>query len=167
VHLILAFIFFEQFTGARGLSALAGEFLSWPLLATMLPALDLFLPALINESRMIGGTFILGLFAAICELLRLIFAMLMVKILAQDVKDYDSAEKAQFGAVAAGAICGGSALIVLVVSLIARAAKSAGGPNIAFGFMLLIYLGFAAITVLPLIATHGARASLARKARRG
>jgi hypothetical protein len=94
----------------------------------------------------------------------------MVKQLSIAAKDYDSAEKSQFGVIAASIIAGVSAAFVLlvVVLLDAGLTKSIKAvANIIMATLLLVYMGFTAMTVLPAIATNGARASLARRARRG
>ncbi|MFO0825135.1 MAG: hypothetical protein U0792_18780 [Gemmataceae bacterium] len=165
-HLFLAGISINNVGGIVGAysggGASAGLWIFW---ATTLPILDSFLPVVImGGTRHIGSDYIFALLAAGCELARLIFAMLMVKRLAEAAKDYESAERAQFGVIGAGALTGATVILGVLLALLAKA-EAIKGFNIIIGSILLVYVAFTAMTVMPLIATHGTRQSLARRSR--
>jgi len=168
VHLVLIMLTFTTVRSSMGVLPMGGDAMSWPMVATILPVLDMILPSFLipgtRVSGMIGSGVIFAVLGAVCELLRLIFGMMLVKELATAAKDYDSAEKAQMGMVGSYVIVGGSALIVFLLALMARAGVGMG-MNAFIGVFMLIYLGLTAMTVMPLMATSGARSSLARKAR--
>jgi len=169
-HLVLAGISISNvgsmMGGSLGGGASAG---SWILWATTLPILDTFLPLLImGGGKIIGSDYIFMLLAAGCELARIIFAMLMVKALATSAKDYDSEEKAQLGMMGACIITGATVLLGLILALLAKAGAfgvGSGSANIMIGSILLVYLGFTGMTIMPILVTNNVRRSLARKAR--
>ncbi|MCE9562671.1 MAG: hypothetical protein K8U57_11550 [Planctomycetes bacterium] len=171
-HLILAGVSISHLGGAvGGFGAMGGggDVVMWLLWATTLPILDTLFPILImGGTRGIGSDYVLAFLAAGCELARMIFAMLMVKRLAEAAKDYEAEEKAQLGVMGAVVAGGGSAILALLVTLIYKtgaidgmtSAKIFGG-----GSILLIYLAFTAMNAMPIFATMTLRRSLGRKAR--
>jgi F0F1-type ATP synthase membrane subunit c/vacuolar-type H+-ATPase subunit K len=166
-HLVLAGISINNLGGLTGgLGAGGGTMILW---VTTLPILDTLLPIIIMDgTRVIGSDYVFALLAAGCELARLICAMLMVKAIAAAARDHDAEEKAQFGVMGAAGVVGASAILGLVVALLfkAEAIKSISTlMNVTFGTILLIYIGFTAMTIMPIWATHGLRATLARRAR--
>jgi len=152
--------------GGIGGGADLGMWLVWP---TTLPILDTLLPIIImGGAKIIGGSYIVAFLAAGCELARMIFAMLLVKRLAESAKDYDAEEKAQMGVMGAAVAAGGSAILALAVALLAKAGAIDGMTSAKIfygGSILLIYVGFTLMNAMPILSTMRLQKSLARKAR--
>jgi LSD1 subclass zinc finger protein len=152
-----------RFSGGLG----GGTWICW---TSMLPFIDALLPAIIYSRGGFPSELLIAFLAGACELARLIFIMLMVKQLSVAAKDYDSAEKSQIGVLAATIIAGVSAALVLVVVVLLDAGITKSFTalaNIMMVTLLLVYMGFTFMTLLPALSSGGARASLARRARRG
>ncbi|VTT97314.1 unnamed protein product [Gemmataceae bacterium] len=168
-HLVLAGISINNIGGRANLFGGGASAITWLLWASTLLILDLVVPAIIQgHLSSVSMNEVFAVLAAGCELARLICAMLMVKAIAAAAKDYDAEEKAQFGVMGAAGVVGASAILALLVALLAKAEaiKSLSTlMNVAFGTVLLIYLGFTAMTIMPIWATHGLRGELARKSR--
>ncbi|MBA4188217.1 MAG: hypothetical protein C0467_09400 [Planctomycetaceae bacterium] len=164
-HLVLAGISIDNVGGMVGRFGTGSSSGTWILWATTLPILDTLLPVIImGGAKQIGTDYVFALLAGGCELARLIFALLMVKAMANAAKDYDAEEKAQMGVMAAGAITGATVALGLLLALLAKA-EAIKGFNVIIGSILLVYVGFTAMTLLPILATNVLRRTLARKAR--
>jgi hypothetical protein len=165
VHFLLLLLTYNNLDRAIGIP-LAADAVTWPLFASALLGVDILLPTLVipRGTQAIGTNFMLFFAAGVCEVLRLVFALMTVKELARAGKDYGPEEKAHFGVIAAVSVVGASALLALLLAVLGRM-EVIRGPNIIIGSLLLMYLGFTAMTIFPTLATHGVRNSLYRKAR--
>ncbi|WP_439624936.1 hypothetical protein [Gemmata sp.] len=164
-HLVLAGISINNIGGRANVFGGGAGAITWWLWASMLLVLDMVVPAVIfGHTSSVTTNEVFAVLAAGCELARLICAMLMVKAIAAAARDHDAEEKAQFGVMGAAGVVGASAIIAVLLALLAKA-EAIKSFNILIGAVLLIYIGFTAMTIMPIWATHGLRATLARKAR--
>jgi len=138
VHLVLMGVTFSNLHGggggfgpARGMGVGIGS-VAWLAVSSALPVLDTFLPMLFYHSGMMSGDYIIGLLAAVCEVARLIFMLYTLKAMANAARDYEVAEKAQFGILTASFVIGGVAIAILALSIL----LSEGGIGIKTVFHL-------------------------------
>jgi hypothetical protein len=169
LHLVLTGVTFSNLQddlgiafGLPGLSKVA-----WIVMASTLPALDTFLPMLFYNSRSIGGDYIIALLAAVCEVLRLVFALLTLRALAGAAKDSEGWERAQVSMLAANFVVGG----VVVFTLLMAVLLAEGGfksvetyAHIACATVFLTYLAYTAMMFLPAMAAIIVKDACARRA---
>ncbi|QJW94352.1 zinc ribbon domain-containing protein [Frigoriglobus tundricola] len=150
VHLVLMGVTFSNLHGgagggfgpARGMGVGIGSG-AWLAVSSALPVLDTFLPVLFYQSKVISGDYIIALLAAVCEVARLFFMLYTLKAMAAAARDYEVAEKAQFGILVAAFVIGSVAIALLVLFIL----LSEGGV----GLKTALHLGAVAI-LLTLLA---------------
>ena len=128
--------------------------IGWIFVATSLPALDAFLPLLFYQSGAMSGEYVIALMAGVCEVGRLVFALLALKGLAVAARDYEAGEKAQFGVMTASFVVGGVAfgclLLVLLLAEAKMGAKSAA--HLAMLSVLATFVAYACMMLSPALA---------------
>ncbi|MCI0703918.1 MAG: zinc-ribbon domain-containing protein [Planctomycetia bacterium] len=160
VHLLLTIITFSNMQeGLGAVSFIPGlRKIAWIAMASTLPALDMFLPMLFYSSKEIEGDYVIALLAGVCEVMRLIFALLTLKALATAAKDYEAAEKSHFGVMTTSFIAGGVMLgFLLIFILVYESAKSGsmGGKtalHLGVVTVLLMYLAYTAMMFVPALS---------------
>jgi predicted Zn finger-like uncharacterized protein len=171
VHLVLVIINYSNLTGGLGRGGLGGGFVpgaDWILLGTVIWVPNAVLPALIyGGGRAVGGEAILLVIAGACEIARIIMVCVTLRALAAAAKDYDSAEKASKGMIAACVVCGAAALVSLLLIVIIDASKSINTAQYLGGVGLTgICVGYALMALMAALAAMSTKGSLARMARR-
>ncbi len=169
LHLILTGVTFSNLQdgiGSFGRSVPGVGKIAWIVVASTLPTLDTFLPMLFYQSKGINGDYVIALLAAVCEAGRLIFMLLTLKALAGAARDYEAAEKAQFGLMTTVMILGGVALAALLVAILLREGgfKSIGTyANLAVATVFLMYLAYTFMMLGPALAAMQTKDACARR----
>jgi LSD1 subclass zinc finger protein len=155
--------------GRRGFGLSSGSML---LFTSLIPILDLMLPAMIYESKIFGpgskltGELVIPALAGGCEIARLVLVLLSLKAMAQAAGNHAAAEKAQFGVLIAAVVCGVAAVLALLVIVIGVEAKMGrGGKHLLLGTAFLIFLGYTLMLLPGALAALQTRDALARRAR--
>jgi len=168
LHLVLTGVTFsnlrDDLSFASGVPIVGS--LAWIAVASALPFLDAFLPLIFYQSRAIRGDYIIALLAAVCEVLRLIFALLTLKAIAAAARDYDAAEKAQFGVITTSFIVGGVMIVVLIMAVILREGKFKSAEtyaNLIAVTVLLMYGAYTAMMFVPAMAAMMTKDACARR----
>jgi hypothetical protein len=158
LHLVFTGVTFsnvQEGLGSFGRSLPGLGKLGWILFASVLPALNTFLPMLFFQSKAINGDYVISILAAICEVCRLIFALLTLKAMASAAKDYAAAEKAHFSLMTAIFILGGILLFTLLMAILLKEGgfKSLSTVmNLGLATVFLMYLSYTLMMLGPALA---------------
>lgn len=169
VHLILTFVCFAKvqdgFNG-RGVIGFGGtSYFGWALFISTLPALDLFIPMLIYNSRGFGE-FIVVVLAGACEAARLILVLLSLQAAARAARDYEAAERGKLGVMVSSFVMGGVAVVVLIVVVIIAESKFTSirtVANIGLGTVVLVYLAYTLMALPCALAANETRSACDRR----
>jgi hypothetical protein len=168
LHLVFCGITFanmqEGLGVGRGVPGLGKA--AWIFVVSMLPALDAFLPMLFYQSKSVGSDYILALLGAICEVGRLIFALLTLKAIGVAARDHDAADRSNFGVTTASFVLGGVMVftLLLAIMLIEGGFKSPSTyMNLGLGGAFLVYLAYTFMMLTPAIAAMTTRDACDRR----
>jgi hypothetical protein len=169
VHLLLVGVAFSKLQDGLSMGNMvpgAGK-AAWVAVASLLPAVDLFLPMLFYQSKAIDGDYVIVLLAGVCEAGRLIFGLLALKALATAAKDYNASERSGYGMMIVIGVLGGVVLLALLVAVVLNEGKFKSINtviNLTLGTLFLMYLAYTLMMLAPAIAAFGTRDACARKA---
>lgn len=170
LHLILVGVTFSNLQddlGSFGRSIPGLGKVAWIAVASLLPALDTFLPMLFYQSKAIGGDYIIAVLAGACEAARLIFALLALKALANAARDFDASEKSGYGVMIVSGVMGAVAILTLLIAIILQEGKFKSlntYANLSLGTVFLMYLGYAVMMLSPAIAAMATKTACDRRA---
>jgi hypothetical protein len=151
---------FERFGGPSNTSML--------FFATTMPMVDFFIPSLIYGGQGITGEFIVLILTGICEIIRIFFALLTIRTLANEGKNHTVAGRAQIGIVVTALVVGVGIFVMLLVIVVVREIQFRNIKTlvtILLGSFFLQCLAYTAMLIFPAITAMGARGSLARSNR--
>lgn len=170
VHLLLVGVTFSNLQDGLGefgrIAPGAGK-VAWIAVASLLPAVDTFLPVLFYQSKSIGSDYVIALLAGIAEGGRLIFGLLALKALASAAKDFDASERSGYGMMIVIGVLGGVVVLTLLVAVLLREGnfKSLNTYlNLGLGTVFLMYLAYALMMLSPAMAAFATKDACARKA---
>lgn len=141
---------------------------TWILFATTMPFLNSFLPMLVYGYRSIDGEFIVLILTSVCEVIRLIFSLLMIRTLAHVSKNEGTAEKAQIGVVASSILIGGGMILMLLIVLLLAEAKFSNFKTpitIGIGTLFLLCLAYTVMLLIPALTAASTLRSLGQRNR--
>lgn len=159
IHLLLVGVTFNNMEGTGGLGMSRGLGMgkpAWVFVATTLPFLDALFPLLFYASKAVGeGDYLIGLFAAILEVARLIFALQLLRSLGSAARDAEVEEKASFATLTAAGVLGLAALGALLMTVLIAEGKFKSlstVANLGLASMVLILLGYTFMMFGPAMA---------------
>ena len=170
VHLLLVGVTFSNLQ--EGMGGIGRELpgvgkVAWIAVASLLPAVDTFLPTLFYQSKSIGSDYVIALLAGAAEVGRLIFGLLALKALAAAAKDYDASERSGYGMMIVIGVIGGVVVLTLLVAVLLAEGKFKSLNtylNLGLGTVFLMYLAYALMMLSPAIAAFGTKDACARRA---
>lgn len=170
VHVVLTLIGYSEVTkepgGGRNLLPVGGS--DWLALGTTLWVLHLVLPVLVySKSLRLGSDAWPFVAAAGCEVARLVLVLLTLQSLARQAKDPNSATRAGRNVVVTGMVCGGAAVVYLLVFLVVVEGEMRRSARYVLPLTgILVCGGYALMSLLAALAAHDTHSGLAMQAAR-
>jgi len=172
VQLILMIVCFGKASDGGGRGGFGLTSATMLLFTSLIPVLDVMLPAMIYESKILGpggkltGELVVPALAGACEIARLILLLLSVKAVGQAARDHGAAEQVGKGVMIVSIVCGAAAVVVLLVIVIGYESKVSSRHYWAATAMLVL-LAYTFMLLMPALAVNEVRAAVTRRANRG
>lgn len=169
LHLILTMVCFSKVSDQLGVLGSVSSGFGWFLFTSMLWAVDAALPALIYASKSPGGSggsgeSVIVVLAGGLEVARIILLLLTLKAVSAAARDYDAADRARLGVMITSIVMGAAAALVLIGTVIVVEGKMfRSARHVAGAIVLLVYLGYTLMLIVPALAAMGAKDACDRR----